>query len=391
MCVRKKFHRVTKEFLGWEAYVHLYSDTTNNQIHRYKLCKSEEAAKRAEKILIRTAAEELKAADDKGSLWNVLLNMWEMEARRLHRNPATLRTMTDISISNTVSMLKTWTKDWMEKPCNDLTIKDGKDLLLLAESEDLAVATIKRLKTNVNLVFRFGLQEGIIKDIKKSPVHGVMFDLEDGEETPEILSVSEVQKLLFEAKKRNHPWYKIWAVAVMTGMRSSELYALKKKNVLLQQKLIRITESWDWYNNCPKSTKSGYWRNAPIPIAMMNIVEELLNDDPTSEYLFPRMKEWERHEQAMVIRKFCQEIGIPSVRFHTLRACFATHLLALGIDQATIMAIGGWSNLKTFKIYVRLSGITEKSKTEGLGDLFVPSNKSPSEEISNAYVPNQAA
>jgi integrase len=391
MCVRKKFHRKTGEFLGWEAYVHLYSVETKNQIHRYKLCKTEDAAKRAEKILIRTAAEELKALDDRGSHWSVLLDKWEIEARQLGRNPATLKAMTPTSIANTVSLLKTWTKDWLEKPCNELSIKDGKDLLLLTESEDLAASTIRKLKTYVNLVFRYGMQEGVIKDLKKSPVHGVMFEIDEGDTLPEILSVEEVQKLLIEAKARNHPWYRIWAVALMTGMRSSELYALQKKNVMLEQGLIRVSESWDWYNNCAKSTKSGYWRTAPIATAIRPIIEELMAANPDSPFLFPRMREWERSEQAMVLRKFCSEIGITSVRFHTLRACFATHLLAMGVDQATIMAIGGWSNLKTFKIYVRLSGITERSKTEGLGSLIVPSEKTLAEHISKAYVPPQAA
>lgn len=391
MCVRKKFHRKTGEFLGWEAYVHLYSSETENQIHRYKLCKNEEAAKRAEKIMIRTAAEELKTMDDRGSHWSVLVDKWEVEARQLGRNPATLKFMASSSISNTVSMLKTWTKDWLEKPCNELSIKDGKDLLLLTESEDLAASTVRKLKTNVNLVFRYGLQEGIIKDLKKSPVHGMMFEIDEGDYLPEILTVEEVQKLLIEAKARNHPWYRIWAVALMTGMRSSELYALRKKNVLLAQGIIRVSESWDWQNNCAKSTKAGYWRTAPVATALRSVIEELMAENPESEFLFPRMKEWERSEQALVLRRFCTEIGITSVRFHTLRACFATHLLAMGVDQATIMAIGGWSNLKTFKIYVRLSGITERSKTEGLGNLFVPTEQAVSEHIAKAYIPPQAA
>ena len=391
MCVRKKFHRKTREFLGWEAYVHLRSETTDNEIQRYKLCKTELLAQKAEKLLIRQATEELKAEDERGSHWKVLVAKWEMEARKLRRNPATLKPISERTIYNSISLLNVWTKDWMDKPCKELSIKDGKDLLMNCVSEDLRVSTIRKIKTTVNLVFRFGVQEGIVDREKYSPVHGVPFDLSDGDVEEEILTVDEVQKLLLEAKMQYHPWFRVWAVALMTGMRSSELYALRKENVFLKEGFIRVKESWDWANKCAKSTKAGYWRTAPIASALKPIIEEMMLEAPESLFLFPRFKEWERSEQALVLRTFCQKIGIRSVRFHTLRACFATHLLAMGVDQATIMAIGGWSNLKTFRIYVRLAGVTEKSKTEGLGNLFVPNEQSILEHISKAYNPNQAA
>ncbi len=384
MCVREKFHRKTKAFIGWEAYVHLRSETTDNHVQVYKTCETKEAAERAEKVLIRKAAEKLKALDGRGSHWKVLVTRWELEARKLKRNPATLKPISDKSIINSMSLLNVWTKDWMEKPCKELSIKDGKDLLMNCISEDLRPSTIRKLKTTINLVFRYAELEGFVPKDAKGPVHGVPFDLTDGD-NDEILTVSEVQLLLHEAKKRDHAWYPVWATALMTGMRSSELYALRKDNVFLKEGLIRVKESWDWVNKCAKSTKAGYWRTAPINSALRPIVEELMSQNPESPFLFPRFREWERSEQAAVLRAFCDEIGITSVRFHTLRACFATHLLAMGVDQATIMAIGGWSNLKTFRIYVRLAGITEKSKTEGLGELFVPREQTVLEQISKAY------
>jgi integrase len=386
MCVREKYHRKTGAFLGFEAYVHLRTYKTGNDVQRYKTCPTRELAEKAEKVLIREAAEALKVLDGRGSHWGALCAKWEAEAKVLKRNPATLKPMNDKALINALSILRTWTKDWMETPANELSIKHGKELLLSCISEDLKPATIRKIKTTINLVFRYGVQEGIIHHGKTSPVHGVPFDLDDGDIEEEILTVDEVKKLLAEAKKQEHPWYRIWAVALMTGMRSSELYALRKENVFLKESYIRVRESWDWVNDCAKCTKAGYWRTAPIASALRPIIEELMSQNPESPFMFPRFIEWERQYQAMVLREFCQQIGIRSVRFHTLRACFATHLLAMGVDQASIMAIGGWSNLKTFRIYVRLAGVTEKSKTEGLGNLFVPP-----ETISRAFEPQIVA
>ena len=41
-------------------------------------------------------------------------------------------------------------------------------------------------------------------------------------------------------------------------------------------------------------------------------------------------------------------------------------MLASGVNQATVMKIGGWQDLKTFQIYVRLAGIEIKGATDAL-------------------------
>ncbi len=190
---------------------------------------------------------------------------------------------------------------------------------------------------------------------------------------------------MIEAKSRKHEWYPIWALALMTGMRSGELYALRKENVKRKENLIRITESWDKASEQAKSTKAKYWRNAPIAQDLNPIIDELFECYPRSEYLLPRLPEWKKGEQARVLRAFCKKIGISSVRFHTLRACFATHLLASGKEEATVMRIGGWRDFKTFQIYVRLAGIREQGATEGLGASFLPSDKAALSYLSSVH------
>lgn len=59
-------------------------------------------------------------------------------------------------------------------------------------------------------------------------------------------------------------------------------------------------------------------------------------------------------------------IGIRPVKFHALRACFATQLLAKNIAPAIVMKICGWKNLKTMEYYVRLAGVSEQGATECL-------------------------
>ena len=370
-----------------DANVHLRSSTYPDiRIQKFRRCKTDGTAQKAYLALFKEAAKELVDRENAGSHWNVILFKWEEDAKKLNRNPTTLKPISEKKRNGVVGMLKLWTGDWLERPANSLSIKEGKDLLLSAASEDLAPATIRHIKTYVNLVHRYGVQEGLINSERKSPVHGVPFDLTDGDKLPEILTITQAKMLLLKASILKHPWFPIWATALMTGMRSSELFALRKENVIFEEGIIRIRESWDWINGCAKTTKAGYWRSAPICADLKPIFEACMSQDPESPYLFPRLEEWVKGQQAAVLREFCELIGIPSIKFHTLRACFATHLLIMGVEQAAIMAIGGWSNFKTFKIYIRLAGVTERHKTEELGRTLLPSALSIQEHLAKEYL-----
>ena len=82
--------------------------------------------------------------------------------------------------------------------------------------------------------------------------------------------------------------------------------------------------------------------------------------------MLPRLPSWGRGEQARILRQFCIGTGLPSVRFHTLRACFATQLIRNGIPPIQIQKICGWKDLETMQRYVRLAGIETEGATESL-------------------------
>jgi integrase len=95
-----------------------------------------------------------------------------------------------------------------------------------------------------------------------------------------------------------------------------------------------------------------------------------LKRNSTSEFVLKRLPMWRKGYQAKILKSFCKSIGLPEVKFHTLRACFATQLIGSGVEPIKVMKICGWKDLKTMSYYLRLSGIDEKGATEGLN--FLP-------------------
>lgn len=381
----------------YEAYVNKRSKIDPRIRFQKRIkCDSLKLAVKEEKKLIQVVTELVAKEEAKGNCWGAIIDLWEIEAKRDYedykrcRNPQTGKPLTLKTVNNNVTMLKTYTKDWLKISASDLNRVHGKTVIRAAEEIYESYGSVKRLRAVIQSVYNFGIEEGIIVGVKKTPVCGIGIDLKDEDQLPEILTQAQVKKLLSEAQKQSHPWFPVWAVALATGMRSSELYALRKENVLLKENMIRICESWDWEEDEAKSTKAGYWRNAPIAKSLRPIILELLKSSD-SEFLFPRFREWERGEQAQVLRSFCNLIGIPSVRFHTLRACFATHLLASGVDQATVMRIGGWSTFKTFEVYIRLAGIKEAGATDSMMDGLLGKTDEDVFEHASEFLKDEAA
>ncbi|NQZ02374.1 MAG: site-specific integrase, partial [Bdellovibrionales bacterium] len=80
----------------------------------------------------------------------------------------------------------------------------------------------------------------------------------------------------------------------------------------------------------------------------------------------PRFQSWKDGRQDEILRGFLEGYGLPSVRFHALRACFATQLIRDGVAPGVVMKICGWKDLKTMQRYIRLAGVEVRGATKNL-------------------------
>ncbi len=273
--------------------------------------------------------------------------------------------------------LKKWLpSEFLSKPIKEITREDVRSLVFDHMSKKRATAhTQKRVAKNLRRIFQSFVDEG---RINKNPVNGINIKLPPA--LKRVLNTSEAEKLLNFAKDCSHSFYHIWAFALLSGMRSGELYSLRWDDVDLERRIITIRSSWsskDGYH----STKSNKVRILPISNDLKKLLLELLNIGPFSENLkglngqniyfedlvLPRCNEWRYGNQAQITKKFCEQIGITSVKFHDLRATFITNLLSSGVSLPKVMSIVGHSKTSTTDEYLRLAGVDINGSTESLG------------------------
>jgi integrase len=255
--------------------------------------------------------------------------------------------------------LNKWVQPVKHLKLESVNPTDIKEILDHA-GESLASSTVKKIRSFLHRSFEFAVQGGLANN----PVAAVKVDKKRCRETePQILTRKEIQILLTEAKKHRPEWYKIWAFALFTGMRSGEMYALLRQDIDLENKLISVTKSFNKRVGI-KSTKSGRNRRISISEKILPLVKELMLQGPISEPLLPRPYQWKKGDQSRVLRDFCQSIGITSVKFHSLRACFAVQMLLSGSSLITVQSLLGHASVQSMIPYILISGVDIANATD---------------------------
>jgi integrase len=317
-------------------------------------------AQSLEKELLYLCHQELREREGRDFSWGAIVKKWYDFERN---NPYS--EISAITRDDYFGSLKKWTLPFWDKEASCITKRDIREVIYSLESESKSRGYQVKVKATINKVINWGIDEGHICNMSCSPAEGVKLR-KRFEKSPEILTESEVRKLLEAAKELESPWYPIWASALLSGCRSGELYALTWDDVNFEEGIIRISKSFNKRDGKVKSTKSGKWRNVPISSELRTLFVELRTQSNSRKEVLPRLRDWTRGNQAKAIRQFSSGMGLPSIKFHTLRACFATILIQKGNPPAVVMKICGWSTLETMARYVRLAGIDEAGVTDSL-------------------------
>lgn len=217
---------------------------------------------------------------------------------------------------------------------------------------------LKRLKR----VLSMAVEDGIIS---RNPATGISVKVPESPQ--QVLNRTEINKLLFEAKKQNHRYYNHWALAILTGLRKGELIALTWSDIDFENRVISVTKSWSRIDGLgpTKSTKNRY---VPISSELERFLKEQRSQSNLTEgKVLQQLEDWLYGNPAKSLKDFCHEVGVTPVKFHDLRASFITQMLLRGVPLAKVMKIVGHSTIKTTMRYLRLIAEDTQGATEELG------------------------
>ena len=236
--------------------------------------------------------------------------------------------------------------DTLELQENDIT-----DFAILQGELDRASATIARRVSSLYGFFKF------LSSMNALPfVVGNVERPKGNKRLPVVLTLEEVERLL-EAPDINTPWGSrdkaMIETMYATGLRVSELCALKLKDIKFENHLIVVNKG-----------KGGKKRSVPIGDYALEYLKAYI-DGPRKEnkgrdtpYVFlnrlgtPISRIFFYNQ----IQKYAEQVGIDKkISPHTLRHCFATHLLSNGADLRIVAEMLGHVHLSTTQIYTHLS------------------------------------
>jgi integrase/recombinase XerD len=221
-----------------------------------------------------------------------------------------------------------------------------------------ATKTVARRIAAIRIFLRFLAAEG--KDVDR-----ILQQIERPKperSLPKVLGRAQVDALIAAPDPKSPLFARDVAILELlyaSGLRATELCDLKLRNVNLQVGVVRVLG---------KGRKE---RLVPVGRAAAEAIQRYLTEGrplSTDERLFLSRtgKPMERIGLWMLVEKHARKSGVlKKVSPHTLRHCFASHLLSGGADLRVVQELLGHSDIQTTQIYThvdqsRLKSIHEK-------------------------------
>ena len=229
--------------------------------------------------------------------------------------------------------------NYIKKNPEELTCEDARNYLLHLQGKGNKASTLNN--NNGSLVFFYKRVLGKLWDDNLVP--RAINDYA----VPEVLSFNDVEKLLNATEDLKYK--AIFAIMYSSGLRISEVLHLHYEDISRKNMQIYIRDSKTHTARYALLSKRAldilteYWFTCGRPTGI------LFPNRWTGEYLTtsgPRL----------VFKKSLKIAGLPhSIRMHSLRHSYATHLLEDGVDIRYIQTLLGHRSPKSTEIYLHVS------------------------------------
>ena len=182
-----------------------------------------------------------------------------------------------------------------------------------------------------------------------------------GRRLPVVLSVSEVRRFLRAVPNLKHRT--VLMTMYGTGLRVVEALRLRLEDVDSERMVLRIRQG--------KGRKDRY---VPLTPTLLWALRRYWKEYRPQEWLFPGARE-DHHLEKSVIQKAARwarqraQITKPT-RTHTMRHCFATHLLEAGMDLRSIQFAMGHASIRSTSRYLHVATRLDERPVRPFVDLL---------------------
>lgn len=233
------------------------------------------------------------------------------------------------------------------------------DLLefLLIKRRYLSPSSLARVITSIKMFHRFLVSDNYCE---KDPTQN-LDSPHLGLRLPRVLTFAEVETLLNAPDHTTPAGIRDKAMMELlyaTGMRVSEIVNLKMEDVNLHLGYLRCTGKRGKERIVPIGSKAIKFTN--FYLQKVRSSHKALSKPSTRQskilFLNPSGRKFSRVGFWKIIRRYANLSGInKEITPHTLRHCFATHLLERGADLRSIQEMLGHENISSTQIYTHLS------------------------------------
>lgn len=231
-----------------------------------------------------------------------------------------------------------------ERRLGDLDSQTIISLFNKIESNGTSPARLNRIRTVLSGLFSYARKVGINVD----PLSGVDY-YREGISPRKIWTYDEAKRFFKWLKTERSEWFEFYLLAYETGLRFSEIIALKWDCVDLVSGVLEVRQAY-----CRKAkqlvltTKSGKPRDAYPSPYLLHIIG-LRKSYSRSEYVFSRndgrMIAYSDIRRSFL--KYQRLAGVAVINFHGIRHTFASHFLEKGGELFLLKNLLGHSRFET--------------------------------------------
>jgi integrase/recombinase XerD len=239
-----------------------------------------------------------------------------------------------------------------------ITKSDITNFMLYEKDRGLSANSISRRLAAIRMFHRFLARERILKSDPTNLIDSPKL----WKKIPDTLSLNEVDALITQPDVRDKQGARDRAILetlYATGMRVSEAVNLKADNVNLDIGFLRCIGKGNKERVIPLGKKAIISLKRYLQVSRPNFLNKR-----ESEFLFLNRfgKKLSRQSMWKLIKRYARLARIKkSIKPHTLRHSFATHLLERGADLRSVQEMLGHANISTTQIYTHIN--KERLKT----------------------------